>query len=54
MSVFSTSGGFGAAILVAHFLNGWDAWFLSAFCATLTYVLLLALEMELADQIRSS
>ena len=54
LSVVSTAAGFGAALLAAHFLDGWDGWFLSAFCATIVYVLVVALEMELADRIRNS
>jgi hypothetical protein len=54
LSLVSTSAGFGAALLVAHFLRGGIAWFLSAFCATMAYVLVVALEMELADTIRGS
>jgi hypothetical protein len=53
LSIVSTSAGFGAALLVAHFLNGWEGWFLVAFCATMAYVLVVALEMEFADYIRS-
>jgi hypothetical protein len=53
-SLVSTSAGFGAALLVARFLDGWDGWFLCAFCATIAYVLVVALEMELADHLRSS
>jgi hypothetical protein len=53
MSVVSTSAGFGAALLVVHELRGWDAWFLAAFAATMAYVLVLALEMELASLIRA-
>jgi hypothetical protein len=48
LSLVSTSAGFGAALLVVRYLRGWDAWFLSAFCATTAYVIVLALEMELA------
>lgn len=54
LSLVSTSAGFGAALLAAHFLSGWDGWFLASFCATIAYVLVLALEMEVADYIRRS
>jgi hypothetical protein len=53
-SIFSATAGFGAAVLAAHFVHGWFGWFLAAFCATLAYVLVLALEMELAQAIRGS
>lgn len=54
LSLVSTTAGFGAAYLTAHFLAGWEGWFLAAFCATIAYVLVVALEMELADMLRGT
>ena len=54
LSIVSTSAGFGASWLAAHFVAGGAGWFLCAFCATVGYVLVLALEMELATLIRGS
>jgi hypothetical protein len=54
LSVASVSAGFGAGFLVCHFLSGSFAWFLTAFGATTAYVLVLALEMELANYLREA
>jgi len=54
LSLVSTSAGFGAALLVVRNLRGWDAWLLCSFCATTAYILVLALELELASLIRES
>lgn len=51
-SLVSTSAGFGAALLVLRNLSGWPAWLLCAFCATTAYILVLALELEIASFIR--
>jgi F0F1-type ATP synthase membrane subunit c/vacuolar-type H+-ATPase subunit K len=52
MSIFSTSGGFGLALLIAYLLGGWVVWLVAPLCATVAYVLLLAAEMGLADALR--
>jgi hypothetical protein len=53
MSIFSTSGGFGLALLIAYLLGGWVVWLVAPFCATVAYVLLLAGEMGIAQALRS-
>lgn len=53
-SVLSTSAGFGIALVVVHELQGLAAWFLAAFGATAAYVLVLALELDLASSLRRS
>jgi hypothetical protein len=50
-SVLSTSAGFGAALLVVHHVAGGPGWVVSSFCATIAYVLVLALEFEVANLI---
>ena len=52
MSIFSTSGGFGSALLIAYLLGGWIVWLVAPLCATVAYVLLLAGEMGIADSLR--
>jgi hypothetical protein len=54
LSVFSTCAGFGAAVLTAWLVHGWAGWFLTAFCSTIAYVLVLALELDLAARLRRS
>lgn len=48
-SLVSTSAGFGCALLVVHNLGGGGAWFLAALVATGAYILVLALELQLAS-----
>jgi hypothetical protein len=52
MSIFSTSGGFGVALLVAYLVGGWAVWLVAPLGATVAYVLLLAGEMGIADALR--
>jgi hypothetical protein len=46
--IVSSSAGVGAAALVAWALDGWLAWLLSPFAATVAYLLIAGLEIALA------
>lgn len=52
MSIFSTTGGFGLALLISYLLGGWAVWLVAPLCATVAYVLLLAGEMGVAHALR--
>jgi hypothetical protein len=52
MSIFSTSGGFGLALLIAYLMGGWAVWLVAPLFATVAYVVLLAGEMGIAHALR--
>ncbi|MGH3114971.1 MAG: hypothetical protein ACRDOP_16025 [Gaiellaceae bacterium] len=50
-NVFSMAAGVGAATLVAWLLAGWSAWLVGALAATLVYLLVVGLEMAVAERV---
>ena len=50
-NLFSIAAGVGAATLVGWLLSGWPAWLVGALAATLVYLLVVGLEMALAERV---